>query len=57
MIVWVGLLLWITFIKLLLGDIHLSGRKKLFLLLSGLGIIFVMGSRYADPAGIGDLNN
>lgn len=57
MIVWVGLLLWITFIKLLLGNIRHSGRKKLFLFLSGLGMVFVMGSRYADPAGIGDLNN
>ncbi|MGN0930307.1 MAG: EpsG family protein [Thermoguttaceae bacterium] len=57
MIVWGGLLLWITFIKLCLGNLHLCGRKKLFLLLSGLGIVFVMGARYADPAGDGDLNN
>lgn len=57
MIVWGGLLLWITFIKLCVGNLQLPGRKKLFLLLSGLGIVFVMGARYADPAGDGDLNN
>ncbi len=57
MIVWGGLLLWITFIKVCLGDLHSDGRKKFFLFLSGLGMVFVMGSRYADVSSKGDLNN
>lgn len=57
MIVWGGLLLWITFIKVCLGDLSSDGRKKFFLFLSGLGMVFVMGSRYADISSTGDLNN
>lgn len=57
MVVWIALLIWITFVKVYLGNLFLSKQKKLFLLFSGIGIIFVMGARYADPSMSGDLNN
>lgn len=57
MVVWVALLIWITVVKGYLGSLLSDKQKKLFLLLSGIGVVFVMGARYADPALKGDLNN
>lgn len=57
MVVWVALLIWITVVKGYLGSLRSDKQKKLFLLLSGMGVVFVMGARYADPSMRGDLNN
>lgn len=57
MIVWVGLLAWITLVKCYLGNLFSDKQKKLFLLFSGIGLVFVMGARFADPTMDGDLNN
>ena len=57
MVVWIALLIWITLVKVYLGKLFSDKKKKLFLLLSGIGLIFVMGARYADPSMRGDLNN
>lgn len=57
MIVWIALLIWITLVKCYLGRVFSDKRKRLFLLLSGIGIVFVMGARFADPTMKGDLNN
>ena len=57
MIVWVGLLAWITLVKCYLGNLFSDKQRKLFLLFSGIGLVFVMGARFADPTMNGDLNN
>lgn len=57
MVVWIALLIWLTLVKGYLGNLLTDKNKKLFLLLSGIGIIFVMGARYANPSMRGDLNN
>lgn len=57
MVVWVALLIWITLVKGYLGSLISDKQKKLFLLLSGIGVVFVMGARFADPTLRGDLNN
>lgn len=57
MVVWFALLVWITLVKGYLGDLFANKQKKTFLLLSGIGVIFVMGARYSDPSMNGDLNN
>lgn len=57
MLVWVGLIIWILIARILSGNLATSKEKKTFLIMVGLALIFVMGARYTDVFGKGDLNN
>lgn len=57
MIVWIGLIVWILFIRTILGKLHTDNRKKQFLILTGIVLVLVMGCRYTDISSRGDLNN
>lgn len=57
MVIWIILLLYICIVKYMLGDLKTKRKKILFLIFSGVGIIFVMGSRNAEINYGTDLNN
>ena len=57
MLVWVSLIIWILIARILSGNLATSKEKKTFLIMVGLALIFVMGARYTDVFGKGDLNN
>ena len=55
MAVLLGLLLYITIIKLFMRKLDSNKKKKTFLLLSGIGIVLVMGCRYPEYKHVTDL--
>ena len=46
MLVWCCLILYIVILKFSLGKLEDNKRKRIFLILASLGVIFVLGSRY-----------
>ncbi len=56
MLVWWALLGYILMVKLLFDTMHNSNKKR-FLITIGIGIVLVMGCRYANVNLDGDLNN
>ena len=56
MIVWIVLVGWILLIRLISGSLETKREKLFFLFMSGIALVFVIGSRYIDLEGIGDLN-
>lgn len=57
MLAWSTILLSIVIIKLFMGDLDTAPKKKVFLILSGLILVFFIGSRNALIAVGTDLNN
>ena len=56
MLVWLALLGYILIVKMIFGALNDTNKKK-FLILVGIGIVLVMGCRFADADLDGDLNN
>lgn len=58
MIVWCSLIIYVVLLRIVFYKNFNSKRtQKLFLILAGIGIVFIMGSRYANISLRGDLNN
>lgn len=57
MIVWVGLICWILFVRLISGSLKNKKEKIFFLFMTGIALILVMGCRYVNIEDRGDLNN
>lgn len=57
MLIWSILLFYILIVTFIMGSLNSSDKKKKYLLLVGIAIVFVLGCRYANPNLRGDLNN
>lgn len=57
MSVWIGMVFYIILLRIIFKDFNNKKLQKIFLILSSISIIFVMGSRYANISLSGDLNN
>lgn len=56
MVVWMGLVGYVALLKYFLKELDTQKKKKKFLFFCGIGVVFVMGSRYPDYIGSGDLS-
>lgn len=54
MIIWVGLIIYFFIINLIVNKLKIKNKKIAFLVLAGLGTIFVMGTR-SSTLGTGDV--
>ena len=55
MIVWLILIVYLFFIRIIMGPCITQKSRKVFLILAGIGIVFVMGSRFPQYKVVYDL--